>query len=86
MAWNEPERSFEQQLAAIRWHLVHSDVDGRDVGLMGAVFGVFHFLDELPRDPERVRNLLDVARALRASTGPGRSIAEDRMMNHLDHI
>jgi hypothetical protein len=86
MSWNEPQRSFEQQLEAIRWYLVHPDADRRDVGLMGAVFGVFHFFEELLRDPERVHNLLDVARALRASTGPGRAIAEDRMMNHLDHL
>jgi hypothetical protein len=86
MPCDERQRSFEQQMEAIRWYLVHPEVDGRDVGLVRAVCDLFRFFEELRRDPERVRNLLDVASALRASSGPGRAIAEDRMMNHLDHL
>jgi hypothetical protein len=44
---------------------------------------IFSASEELRRDPS-VRNLLDVASALRFNRA-GPAIAEDRMMNHLDH-
>ena len=51
-----------------------------------AVWNLTDFTEELTREPTKLGQLLEFAHALRASAGPGRQVAEERLMEYLIHV
>lgn len=51
-----------------------------------ALWNLTTFREELTREPAKVGQLLEFAHALRGSAGPGRQLAEERVMGHLSFL
>lgn len=51
-----------------------------------ATWNLHPLLDELSQDADKARALIDVMRAARQTTGPGRDRAEEKLMQHLAHL
>ncbi len=64
--------------------LDHPDDDGRT--LRSAGWCLSRFSEDLGRDVEKVRQLLDFGRALRSSDALGRQVAEERLMDDLIYL
>jgi len=57
-----------------------------DYALVHALHGLAPFLDQLSRSAAETRAVLEVACLLRASGSPGRQVAEERLMGHLQSL
>jgi hypothetical protein len=79
-------RKFELAIADLRRILVAPDMDDRDMTLHHATWNLYPFMDEVARDVQKARTLIDVARAAREAIGPGRDTAEEELMKRLDHV
>lgn len=67
----------------IRQCLVHPPMEHRAGALQSAAWGIDPFVATLVNDPERTRALIDTARAVRDSPGPGSTVAEKHLMQSL---
>jgi hypothetical protein len=79
-------RKFETAIADLRRILAAPDMDDRDMVLHHATWNLCPFVDEVARDVQKARTLIDVARAAREASGPGRDGAEEELMKRLDHV
>ena len=79
-------RKFQLLIADIRDALADVARENRYADLFHVTRELVRFEDELARDIGEVRELLAVARAIRNATGPGRSVAEQKIMDTLKSI
>ncbi|MBM4143637.1 MAG: hypothetical protein FJ225_08625 [Lentisphaerae bacterium] len=79
-------RKFEPAIADLRRILAAPDMDDRDMVLHHATWNLYPFMDEVARDAQKARTLIDVTRAAREASGPGRDGAEEELMKRLDHV
>jgi hypothetical protein len=79
-------RKLELALMDIRRCLVDPPMEGRAGALRQAALHVDGFVGPTACDPEMIQALIDTARAVRDSPGPGRSVAEARLMQALASI
>lgn len=77
------QRKFQLLIAVIRDALADVARDNRYGDLFRATWELMRFEREIARDIGKVRELIGVARAIRNATGPGRSVAEQRVMDSL---
>lgn len=80
------QRKFQLLIAVIRDALADVARDNRYGDLFRATWELMRFEREIARDIGKVRELIGVARAIRNATGPGRSVAEQRVMDSLKGI
>jgi hypothetical protein len=80
------QRKFQLLIADIRDALVDVARANRYGDLFHATWELVRFEDELAGDIGRVRELIAVARDIRNATGPGRSVAEQKIMDTLKGI
>jgi hypothetical protein len=76
----------QKAIADLRRILAAPDMEDRDMILHHATWNLYPFMDEVARDVQKARTLIDVARAAREASGPGRDGAEEERMNRLDHV
>lgn len=76
-------RKFQLLIADIRDALADVARENRSGDLFHATGELVRFEGELARDIGKLRELIAVARAIRNATGPGRSVAEQKIMNTL---
>ena len=74
-------RKFQLLIADIRNALADVARENRYADLFHATSELVHFDDELAGDIGKVRELVALARAIRDATGPGRSVAEQKIMD-----
>jgi len=79
-------RKFQLLIADIRDALTDVAREHRYGDLLHATWELVCFDEELAGDIEKVRELIAVARASRGATGPGRSVAEQQIMDTLKGI
>jgi hypothetical protein len=79
-------RKFEPAIADLRRILAAPDMDDRDMVLSHATWNLYPFMDEVARDVLKARALMDVTRAAREASGPGRDGAEEELMKRLDRV
>lgn len=79
-------RKFQLLIAYIRNALADVARENRYGDLFHATGVLVRFEDELAGDIEKVRELIAVARVIRDATGPGRSVAEQKIMDTLQGI
>jgi len=79
-------RKFETAIADLRRVLAAPDMDDRDRVLHHATWNLYSFMEEVARDVLKARTLIDVMRAAREASGPGRDGAEEELMKRLDHV
>jgi len=79
-------RKLELLLGDIRSLLADRTRTPRDYALVHAVWDLASFLDQLSHDAAKTRAVLEVACLLRASDGPGRQAAEERLMANLHSL
>jgi hypothetical protein len=79
----ERRRKLELLLDDIRSLLADRTRGPRDYALPHAVWNLASFLDQLSQDAAKTRAVLEVACLLRASDGPGRQGADERLMANL---
>ncbi len=79
-------RTFQLALLDIRRCLVDPPMEDRANALRQAAWGVDRFLRAIASDPEKTQALIDTARAVRDSPGPGSTVAEGRLMQALTSI
>jgi len=80
------QRKFQLLIADIRDALSDVARESRYGDLFHATWQLVRFEDELAGDIGKVRELIAVARAIRNATGPGRSVAEQKIMDTLKGI
>ena len=80
------QRKFQLLIADIRDALADVARQNRCGDLFQATWALMRFEGELARDMGKLRELLAVARAIRNATGPGRSVAERKIMDSLKAI
>jgi hypothetical protein len=82
-----PRRRKFELLMKDLWRLLRDPKRAeRDFALSLAVWNLSDFTKELTRDVVKVRQLLEFARALRASDATGRQVAEERLMEGLAYL
>jgi hypothetical protein len=79
-------RKFQLLIADIRAALGGVARENRYGDLFHATWELVRFEDELVRDIGKVRELIAVARDIRNATGPGRSVAEQKILDTLKGI
>jgi hypothetical protein len=79
-------RKFEPAIAELRRVLAAPNMDDRDMVLHHATWNLYRFMDEVALDVQKARTLIDVTRAAREASGPGRDGAEEELMKRLDHV
>jgi hypothetical protein len=79
-------RRFQLLIADIRDALADVARENRYGDLFHAAWELVRFEDELAGDIGKVRELIAVARSIRDATGPGRSVAEQKIMDTLKGI
>jgi hypothetical protein len=79
-------RKFEPAITEVRRILAVPDMDDRGMVISHATWNLYPFMDEVARDLQKARALIDVTRAAREANGPGRDTAEEKLMEHLDHV
>lgn len=79
-------RKFQLLIADIREALADVARENRSGDLFHATWEWVRFDDELAGDIGKVRELIAVARAIRDATGPGRSVAEQKIRDTLKGI
>ena len=79
-------RKFQLLIADIRVALADVARENRYGDLFHATCELVRFEDELAGDIGKVRELIAVARAIRDTTGPGRSVAEQKIIDTLKGI
>lgn len=79
-------RKLELLLSDIRTLLTGPVGSPGDDALPLAVWGLAIFRERLSRDVAAMRALLEVTCLLRASDRPGRQVAEERIMDHLQNL
>lgn len=79
-------RNFSLLLADIDRSLADPKRQGRSWALWESVWDVGNFIDALAGDVAKTRELLMVVRAVRASSGPGQTGAEESLLGHLQSI
>ena len=79
-------RKFQLLIADIRDALADVARENRYGDLFHATWELVRFEDELAGDIGKVRELIAVARAIRDATGPGRSVAEQKIIDTLKGI
>jgi hypothetical protein len=77
---------FQLLIADIRDALADVARENRYGDLLHATWGLLGLEDDLAGDIEKVLELIVVARAIRDATGPGRSVAEQKIMDTLKGI
>ena len=80
------QREFQLLIADIRDALSDVARESRYGDLFHATWQLVRFEGELAGDIGKVRELIAVARAIRNATGPGRSVAEQKIMDTLKGI
>ena len=80
------QRKFQLLIADIRDALGDVARENRYGSLFHATSELVRFEDELAGDIGKLRELIAVARAIRNATGPGRSVAEQKIMGTLKGI
>lgn len=61
-------------------------MDDRNGAVFHATWNLYPFLDELSQDVDKARALIDVTRAARETSGPGRDTAEEKLVEHLADV
>lgn len=79
-------RKFQLLIADIRDALADVARENRYGDLFHATWELVRFEDELAGDIGKVRELIAVGRAIRDATGPGRSVAEQKIIDTLKGI
>ena len=79
-------RKFQLLIADIRDALADVARENRYGDLFRATWELVRFEDELAGDIGKVRELIAVGRAIRDATGPGRSVAEQKIIDTLKGI
>jgi hypothetical protein len=79
-------RKFQLLIADIRDALANVARENRYGDLFHATSELVRFEDELAGNIEKVRELIAVGRAIRDATGPGRSVAEQKIIDTLKGI
>ena len=79
-------RKFELAIADVRRTLATPDMEDRDMVLFHATWSLYPFMGEVAHDVQKARTLIDVARGAREASGPGRDTAEEKLLDHLDHV
>lgn len=79
-------RKFDPAIADLRRILAAPDMDDRDIMLSFATWNLYPFMNEVARDVQKARTLIDVTRAAREACGPGRDRAEEELMKCLDQV
>lgn len=79
-------RKFELAIEDIRQVLASPEMEDRDMVLSNATWNLHPFMDEAARDARKARTLIDVTRAAREASGPGRDRGEEKLMEHLGHV
>ncbi|MBM4162893.1 MAG: hypothetical protein FJ222_00370 [Lentisphaerae bacterium] len=82
----ETQRKYEPALADLRRILAAPDLNDRDIVLHHAAMNLYVFMDEVALDVQKAWDLIDVTRLARDAGGPGRATAEEKLMEHLDHV
>jgi hypothetical protein len=82
----QSQRKFQLLIADIRVALADVARENRFGDLFRATGELVRFEDELAGDIGKVRELIAVARAIRDATGPGRSVAEQKIIDTLKGI
>jgi hypothetical protein len=79
-------RKFELAIDDLRRVLAAPDMEDRCMVLHHATWSLYRFVDEVARDVLKARTLMDVTRAAREASGPGRDGAEEELMKRLDRV
>lgn len=79
-------RKFQPLIADIRDALSDVARENRCGDLFHTTWELVRFEDEFAGDIGKVRELIAVARATRDATGPGRSVAEQKIMDTLKSV
>jgi hypothetical protein len=79
-------RKLESLLGNIRSLIADDMRDRKDYSLVHAVGDLSVFLYQMPADVAATRAILEVTCQLRASTGPGSRVAEERLMSSLQNL
>jgi hypothetical protein len=82
---NQPKK-LEPVLDAIRLLLADRTRAPGDYALAQALWDLVPFRDQLSRNAPQTRAVLEVVRLLRASDGPGRQKAEERLIDNLQSL